>query len=562
MKIKMRPYQQKLRTDCDAAWAAGHKVVLAHLATGGGKTVILGDTIESHQGASCVIAHRSELVSQISLALAALEIAHDVIVPVATRAIISATHLAKYGRSFIREGARCKVASVDTLIRRENLKAWAASVTLWIVDEGHHVVLDNKWHKAIELFTHPNCRGLLPTATPKRADRKGLGRSADGVADVMISGPTARWLIHEGFLTDYDVVCPPSDMKVLADVAASGDWSPKVLKEASKSSKIVGDVVASYQTHAPGRLGVTFTTDVETATDVAKAYNAAGIPAEVLTGETDARLRADVLKRFEARQILQLVVVDIVSEGFDLPAIEVLTMARPTASLATYLQQFGRGLRPVFARGFDLETREGRLSAQAASPKGRRLLLIDHVGNFIRFQGGPDAPREWSLEREQKRGRQENQIESNRICTSATCLRPFKRVLLKCPHCGTPIPPPAGRAGPEQVDGDVHLLDREVLDALREKLPKSAEEYLEELVRSRVPQIGRIAHMNRHKERLAALGDLRAALSLWSGKLHAEGRSDRELHKAIYLRWGMTAIEMLSLNKADAVALTERILGD
>lgn len=557
MTISLRPYQSALVDDVREQWAAGARNVLMHLATGGGKTACLGSIVEAHQGASCVIAHRSELVSQVSQSLAQYGVTHDVICSDATRRIIAAVHVQRFGKCYLRPGALCRVASVDTLIRRAGLESWAATVTLWVVDEGHHLVIDNKWHKAVEAFNHPHAHGLLPTATPCRADGKGLGRHADGVADVMVSGPSPRWLIEEGWLSDYDVVCPTSDMEMLADVAASGDWSQKALKEASKRSHIVGDVVQSYLSKARGRLGVTFATDVETATAMAGAYREAGVPSEVLTGETDDRLRASILQRFERREVMQLCVVDIVSEGFDLPSIEVLSMARPTQSLGLYSQQFGRGLRPVFAPGYDLETREGRLAAQAASGKGRKMLLIDHVGNFIRHQGGPDAPRVWTLDRRDRKSSQPTDVQALRVCTG--CLKPFKRLLTECPHCGEPIPAPGGRAGPEQVDGDLALLSPEVLEALRAELPVSEGEYRERLMASRLPEIPLRANMKRHGERLDALATLRHEIAVWSGRLHAEGLSDREINKAFYLTFGLSTIEALSLGRKEAEALRTRI---
>lgn len=557
MTITLRPYQSALVDDVRGAWQSGATTPLAHLATGGGKTAIIGHIIETHDGPSCLVAHRSELVSQLSQTLAAYGVEHDIIASDATRRIIAAVHVMRFGRCFLRVGSRCRVASVDTLIRRTGLESWAARVTLWVCDEGHHLVLDNKWHKAVSAFTHPNVRGLLPTATPSRADGKGLGRHADGLADVLLSGPSPRWLIEEGWLCDYDVMCPTSDMEVLTDVAASGDWSPKALKEASQKSHIVGDVVGSYLDAARGRLGVTFATDVETATQMAAAYRDAGVPAEVLTGETDDRLRASILQRFERREVLQLCVVDIVSEGFDLPAIEVLSMARPTASLGLYLQQFGRGLRPVFAPGYPLDTAEQRIAAQHASGKGRKVLLIDHVGNFVRHQGGPDAPRVWTLDRRERRSKGASDAESLRVCTE--CFKPFKRVMTACPHCGAEIPPPSGRAGPEQVDGDLALLSPEVLAALRADLPESEAGYRERLMASGLPEVPLRANMKRHRERLDALAALRLEMAVWSGRLHADGLSDREINKAFWLEFGMTTIEALSLGRKEAEALRTRI---
>jgi superfamily II DNA or RNA helicase len=555
--ITLRPYQHELVADVRAAWASGAQNVLMHLATGGGKTLTLAYMILNHDGPVCVIAHRDLLVSQLSQALAAYGVHHDIIASDATRREVAAIHVLRFGRCFLKVGSTVRVASVDTLVRRRGLESWAATVTMWVTDESHHLVLDNKWHKATEMFTHPRCVGLGPTATPTRADGKGLGRHADGVFDVMVHGPSCRWLIEEGWLCDYDVLCPTSDMQVLSDVAASGDWSPKVLKEASQKSHIVGDVVEQYLANARGKLGATFATDVDTAKSMAAQYRAAGVPAEVLVGETLGRMRVDILRRLERREIYQICVVDVVSEGFDLPSLEVLSAGRPTQSLSLRDQQFGRGLRPMFAEGHRLDTRSQRIDAQEASPKGRRMLYIDHVGNFVRHQGGPDAPRVWTLDRREKRRGSASGAESLRVCTE--CFKPFKRVMTACPHCGAEIPPPAGRAGPEQVDGDLALLSPEVLAALRADLPESEAGYRERLMASGLPEVPLRANMRRHRERLEALAALRHEIAVWSGRLHADGMSDREIHKAWWLAWGGTVFDALSLNRADAIALTARV---
>lgn len=567
MTRPLRPYQTDGVAKADAAWEAGHKVVMYQGPTGSGKTEITAHIFARHQGAWSLTAHRSELIGQLSLALARRGVKHDLICSTATRRIIAALHVQTLGKCLLVPGHLGRVSSVDTLIRAKGIESWAAQVSLWGSDEGHHVCAkhlpdgsictdsSNKWGKSVALFPR-DARGWLPTATVWRGDGKGLGRHADGLADVLIQGPTPRWLMEQGYLTDYDVVCPTSDMQMLADVAASGDWSQKALKEASKRSHIVGDVVGSYLQFAKGRIGATFATDVETATEMARAYREAGVPAEVLTGETDPRLRAATLVRLQKREILQICVVDIVSEGTDLPALEVITMARPTMSLSLYLQIFGRVLRPMYAAGYSLDTQAGRLAAIAASEKPRAL-LIDHVGNFIRHQGGPDAPRTWTLDRRERKSSQPTDVQALRVCTG--CLKPFKRLLTACPHCGEEIPPPAGRAGPEQVDGDLALLSPEVLAALRAELPEDEASYRERLMASRLPEIPLRANMKRHGERLDALAGLRAALAEWSGPLHASGLSDRELHKATYLTFGMSTLEMLALPRKDAEILTAKI---
>jgi len=535
--MMLRPYQSALVAEARHQWAHGARNVLMRLDTGGGKTVILATIVSEHAGASCVIAHRQELVMQLSLALARAGVRHNIIAAAATVRAIAAAHMIELGSSYYEPGARCAVASVDTLIRAKHLDHWFAQVTLWVTDEGHHLVADNKWATCVERFTHPACVGLLPTATPSRADGVGLGRGQGGFADVMVQGPPMRWLIDSGYLSDYGIVCPPSDMKVLADVGASGDWSTQVLREAAKRSHIVGDVVREYQARASGKLGITFTTDVDTAVEVTQAYRAAGVVAETLTGETQDGMRRQMLRAFAARQIHQLVVVDIISEGFDLPAVEVASFARPTASLALYMQQFGRALR--------------------VAPGKDRALIIDHVGNFLRH-GPPDRPRVWTLERRGKRAGGGGDAIPLRVCLG--CFQPYERFMLTCPHCATPAPPPASRSSPMAVEGDLAELDAATLQRLRgavEARDMSIEDYRVQQMLARSPAV--MANVKTHHAAQEAQAALRAAMTRWCGDRLREGRTDREVHKLFWLTWGIDLLSARALDRREAETLTARL---
>lgn len=540
MTVTLRSYQQQLDDAVDAEWEAGARNVLMRLDTGGGKSAIIAHKHARHPGASCLMAHRQELVAQLSLMLARFGVQHSLIASDATKRDISRAHVETFGRCFYSPGSRVVVASVDTLIRAKGIESWAAQVTLWTCDEAHHALRANKWGKAVQSFTHAQCRGLLPTATPGRADGRGLGSHADGFADCMVDGPPMRWLIERGYLTDYDILCPPSDLVVLSDPTASGDWSPTQLRKAAQQSHIVGDVVHHYRTHALGRLGITFCTDVETATETAAAFSASGVPAAVLTGES--RDRAGIIKRFERRDILQLVTVDIVSEGFDLPAIEVASLARPTHSLALYMQQFGRALRPMLGKD--------------------RALILDHAGNTARHMGPPDKPRVWTLDRRDKRGASAAAAPIGlRVCVG--CMRPFERFHTACPYCGEPVPLPTNRSSAAAVEGDLMLLDVETLDRLRgAQVDTSAEGWGAEqwrLTQTGMPGLGVAAGLKRFERTQAAQERLRAAMHAWGGVQHAAGLSDREMQRRFWLEYGLSVLEARALRADEADALTERL---
>lgn len=540
MKITPRPDQWEFIADVHSAWNAGAQNVIGRADTGFGKTVCLGQLVEQNQGAACVMAHRQELVGQISLMLARYGIRHNLIAAESTVRGIAASHVAELGACYYQPSAHVAVAGVDTLVRREIPATWAAQVSLVVPDEGHHVVRGNKWADAMALF--PNARGFLPTATPARADRKGLGRHADGLADAMVSAPPMRWLIDQGFLTDYRIVCRESDLTMVGEeVSASGDWSPAKLKRAAEKSRIVGDLVSNYLQFARGMLNIAFTTDTETAARTTQAYRAAGVRAECLTGKTLDHVRRDILRRFSRREIEVIVAVDIVSEGFDLPAIECVQFGRPTESLGLYMQQFGRALRPMPGKG--------------------KALVIDHVGNVVRHLP-PDRPRAWTLDRRESRGRSnpaDDQIPL-RVCTA--CFEPYEATHRECPHCGH-YPEPASRAGPKQVDGDLGEMDAETLAALRGQLDyanRTTDDERARLVATGLHHVGVLSGVKRHAETLEARSALREAAARWGGVWHARGESDSQIQRRFYLAFGVDVATALTLKRAETVALTERII--
>jgi superfamily II DNA or RNA helicase len=531
--MQLYPHQSELEAAIYHQWELdAHANIMAVLATGGGKTVIFAKILSKHVGAAVAIAHRQELVEQISLALAREGVRHRLIAPKQVIKRIVSLHMSELGVSYFQPGSLIAVAGVDTLKGRTGeLNGWLQQVTLAVMDEGHHVLTENKWGKAFALF--PNARCLLVTATPCRADGKGLGSEFDGIVDVLVEGPGMRWLIDHKYLSDYRIFCPPSDLD-LAEVtlASDGDYNKIKLREAVHESTIMGDVVEHYLRIAPGKLGITFAPGVEIATEMAGKFNQAGVRAEVISGKTDSRLRADILRRYRKREILMLVNVDLFGEGFDLPGLEVVIFARPTQSFGLYCQQFGRALRIL----------QGKTIA----------IIIDHVGNVLRH-GLPDAEREWSLARRDKRTRAPYDDEIPlKVCTNKTCLRPYEAILKACPYCEN-VPVPQERGSPEQVDGDLCELSPEALAEMRGAIaridgpalvPQHLEGYKQQGVR------------NAHHARQLAQTDLREVIAYWAGMQPGDVS---EIQKKFFFTFGVDTMTPLAYGKPDANLLRQRI---
>jgi DNA repair protein RadD len=539
--MQLRDYQQDLDHDINRAWEQGARNVLAVSPTGSGKTQLFASKLSRHQGEACAIAHRQELVGQISLALNAWGVRHKIIAPTNVVRWIINEQILTHGHSLYEPNALVGVAGVDTLLRRtKNLRTWMNQVSFWVQDEAHHVLRNNKWGKAVELF--PNAKGLGVTATPIRADGRGLGRHVDGVMDELVEGPTMRDLIDRGYLTDYRIFAPPSDLD-LSDVTvsdATGDYNRQKLKKAAQRSHLIGDVVENYKKFAYGKLGVTFATDVETATQIAKQFNDNGIPAEVVSAKTPDSVRSEILRRFRRKELWQLVNVDLFGEGFDLPAIEVVSFARPTQSYALYVQQFGRALRIL----------EGK----------DRAIIIDHAGNVVRH-GLPDKERVWSLEGRESSPRAKDPDDEIPLRYCVECTQPYERTYKACPYCGH-YPIPDERSAPEFVDGDLLELSPEVLAALRGEVERIDEPA--ELLRDRMQYAGAPipvwkGAMNRHRERQEMQSALRESISWWAGYQQSKGRNDSESYRLFYHVFGVDVMTAQALGKPDALALANKI---
>lgn len=557
MTVHLRPFQTELDANIDTAWAEGAQNVLAVSPTGSGKTVLFSHKLRQHRGASVAIAHRQELVGQISLSLARNGVRHRIIGPTdLVKRVIVPAHMAELGACFYDPNAPCAVAGVDTLIRMDPTP-WHLQVTKWITDEAHHVLADNKWGKACEMF--PNAQGLGVTATPGRADRKGLGRHADGVFDRMVVGPSMRDLINDGYLTDYRVWVAPEVVDVSdVPIGANGDFvQPKLRAAVHRSKKLVGDVVQHYLRHARGKRGITFAVDIEAATELAAAYRAAGVPAEVVSSKTPDALRVSVLRRFRAGEVLQLVNVDLFGEGFDVPRVECVSMARHTASFPLFAQQFGRALRlqlaPHLIENWGDFTSEERRAYIAGGEKPRAL-VIDHVGNVARH-GLPDMPRAWSLDAGERRSRGgASDVIPTRSCPM--CTAAYLRIETACPECGY-SPVPAGRSTPEQVDGDLTELDPATLARLR---GESARIDAAPTFPPNLPAAVYGAMKRQHWERQQAQAKLREAIAWWAGYQKALGRPDRESYRRFFFMFGTDVATAQTLGRPEAEALAARIV--
>jgi superfamily II DNA or RNA helicase len=565
----LRDFQIKLDTDIDAAWNEGARNVMAVSPTGSGKTVVMGHKLKTLNIPACATAHRQELVSQISLALNREEVVHGIIAPKTVIREVIGAHMELHGRSFYNQSALIRVAGVDSLLNHDPTDRWLSQVALNVIDEGHHVLRDNKWGRAVAMF--PNARGLFFTAHAERGDGRGLGRfqsdgtAGDGLVDRLVIGPCGRDLINRGYLTDYRIICPPSDIDTSdIEVGPGGELNMAKTRERVHASRtIVGDVVKHYRKFAEGELGITFAVDHAACNEIAAEFNKHGIPAAIVTAKTPIGERAQIMRKYRQRQFIQLVNVDVLGEGTDVPACTVVSMARPSASFQLVAQQFSRMLRILVSdelnRIWHGLTDEQRLYYISTSTKPAGI-LIDHVGNIARYGGTgrhglPDVPRKYSLDRRERRQKKDDAIPL-RVCTNEACLRTYEAVLVACPWCQTAKPAPRARTSPAVVDGDLYELDPAVLREMRGEADRIM--LAPRIPNGATPAIAGAIKRN-HWERQQAQASLRDAIATWAGWQSHLGRSDREAYARFFFGFGVDVATAQTLNAEKAAELEQRI---
>lgn len=284
-----------------------------------------------------------------------------------------------------------------------------------LVDEAHHA-LAKSYQRILTKF--PKAIVLLFTATPRRTGRMQL----DQIADDIIVGQSIHELTEKGFLAPFRYFQPPNDFDVKAlKRGSTGDYTAESMQEAM-STKIFGHIVKQYKRIAKGMQAVVYTYSVDSAIKIANEFNSEGISAIEVDGTTSKEKRDLAVRKFREQEIKILVNVNLFTEGVDLPNVDCVIMARPTASLALYLQFSMRCLNPR---------------------PGKTAIIIDHANNFKTF-GYPDDDRDWK--QAIKSGKQKSKLlltdPGLSIVTCDYCFAVVKASEVKdgkCPICDKPI---------------------------------------------------------------------------------------------------------------------------
>lgn len=376
--MNLRDYQEEAVNGIRRLLAMGRHRPLCVLPCGAGKTVLFAFMAKTHaekdpSNRVLFLVHRRELVDQTLSAFSKVE------VPV----------------------GRVSVSMVQTVARHLDE---TAKPTLIVVDEAHHSA-SATYRKIISQWPSVPLVGL--TATPCRLDGKPLG----GVFDSMYVGVSAKWLEAHGWLCLYDYYAPKVSLPDAEFKPKGSDFDTEDADRQLTKAGIFGDVLKYLD---PKRKTIVYAPTVSMSKRIAEEIDARypGL-ARHFDGDTPKAEREETVRLFREGTVRVLCNRDLIGEGFDVPDCDCVMELRPTKSVALYIQQSMRCMRPA---------------------PGKRAVIYDFVGNVFRH-GMPDDPRKWSLSAPMK-ARNPNGAKDVLCRQCNNCLRTYPGLNRICPFCG------------------------------------------------------------------------------------------------------------------------------
>lgn len=356
MKIKLYDYQEDMKGRIEGELRL-HRSVMVQMPTGTGKTYLLTAVIDSFVSNNpmekvWIVAHRRELVSQIDETVRKFH-----------------SYYASNTSSLL---SSVKAMSIQWLMRHYDEIEEEPGII--VIDEAHHA-LAKTYKEMWERF--PNAKFLGLTATPCRLNGKGF----TDLFDVLVQSWSVPEFISKGRLATYDFVSIKSDgvtqrlIDSLQKRGADGDYQNKEMDMLLNKKPSIERLYQSLEEFGKDRKGIVYAINISHAQKITKLYQEHGVKAIAIDSKTPAVERQQDIEAFKKGDIQVLVNVDIFSEGFDCPDVEFVQLARPTLSLAKYLQMVGRGLRVA---------------------KGKKnCVIIDNVGLYRVF-GLPSQVWNWN----------------------------------------------------------------------------------------------------------------------------------------------------------------------
>ena len=372
-EMKLFDYQKDMVMRIEKAFRL-YRSVMAQMPTGTGKTVVLASVVESFLGehplkSVWIVAHRRELVSQIQETIERVFSNR-----LAEKEDGSSDNLIEKpldSSLFTLRSSLIKAMSIQWLARHYD--EIGEEPGMIVIDEAHHA-LAKTYKEMWERF--PKAKFLGLTATPCRLNGKGF----IDLFDVLVQSWSVPEFISKGRLATYDFVSIKSNgvtqrlIDSLQKRGADGDYQNKEMDMLLNKRPSIERLYRSFEEYGKDRKGIVYAINISHAKKIVELYQEHGIKAVAIDSKTPAAERQADIETFKKGDIQVLVNVDIFSEGFDCPDVEFVQLARPTLSLAKYLQMVGRGLRVA---------------------KGKKCcVIIDNVGLYRVF-GLPSQIWDW-----------------------------------------------------------------------------------------------------------------------------------------------------------------------
>ena len=372
-EMKLFDYQKDMVMRIEKAFRL-YRSVMAQMPTGTGKTVVLASVVESFLGehplkSVWIVAHRRELVSQIQETIERVFSNR-----LAEKEDGSSDNLIEKpldSSLFTLRSSLIKAMSIQWLARHYD--EIGEEPGMIVIDEAHHA-LAKTYKEMWDRF--PKAKFLGLTATPCRLNGKGF----IDLFDVLVQSWSVPEFISKGRLATYDFVSIKSNgvtqrlIDSLQKRGADGDYQNKEMDMLLNKRPSIERLYRSFEEYGKDRKGIVYAINISHAKKIVELYQEHGIKAVAIDSKTPAAERQADIEAFKKGDIQVLVNVDIFSEGFDCPDVEFVQLARPTLSLAKYLQMVGRGLRVA---------------------KGKKCcVIIDNVGLYRVF-GLPSQIWDW-----------------------------------------------------------------------------------------------------------------------------------------------------------------------
>lgn len=310
-------------------------------------------------------------------------------------------------------------ASIQSIYSKAN--EFNRAPELILVDECHLIPhkIQTRYRQFINdcLKLNPNLRVIGFTGTPFRADSGRLDEGDNRLFDSVAYEIPMKYMFDEGYLCR--PILPEGGVKTLIDVEGVktrvGDYIQSELEKAVDKAEITDPCVEEIiELGKDRKRWLVFTAGIDHCMHVTAALRERGVSCDMITGKTPQKERKAIIERYNKGELTCLVNVAVLTTGFNSPPIDLLAFMRPTRSPVLYVQTIGRGLRPVYAAGYDLSTKQGRLDAIANSGKPNCLVL--DFGQVVQALGAIDEVeiRKQYTEEEKKQSKPQDK----KICPS------------------------------------------------------------------------------------------------------------------------------------------------